>query len=147
MTAKLRAPLFHAAPALLLAALFPLFVGCGKAKKAGEDSVQHALPDSAAVYYYRLPWEGDFAGYVAAMHSCDNATPEYRQRMETYLRDYQSSLAQEKGGGPASVSVAGRQLSADGTYARVFLSVAYKDGTAEEVQFPMVFAGGKWRIQ
>ncbi len=124
-----------------------LATSCGKAKTASEKDTRRESPDSAAVYYYRLAADGRFTEYVAAMHSCDNTTPEYRQRMETYLRDYHASLKEEKGGGVSAVSVTDKQLSQDGKYARVFLSVKYKDGSTEEVLFPMVFADGKWRIQ
>lgn len=133
--------------AALALSLAPLATGCNKAKTASEKDTRRESPDSAAVYYYRLAADGNFAEYVAAMHSCDNTTPEYRQRMETYLRDYHSSLKEEKGGGAAAVCVTGSQLSKDGKFARVFLSVSYKDGSTEEVLFPMVFADGKWRIQ
>lgn len=102
--------------------------------------------DSMAVAYYQMLVNGNFTGYVEAMQSCDNTTADYKQRIESMLRHHQQEIKRNKKG-VQQVTALRHELHDNDCMANVFLRVTYKDGSEEEIIFPIVFDGERWRIQ
>lgn len=130
---------------LLLTASF-LLPSCNSKEDAAEKQVHTEQADSAALYYYQLRAKGQFADYVAAMESCDSTTEAYRKQMERLLRHHQQKVVEEKQG-LASVRVERTEMYDSNRVANVFLTVTYKDGTHEEILFPVVYDGHHWRVR
>ena len=80
------------------------------------------------------------------MASCDKATPAYRAHIEKMLRHH-TALVQREKGGVSRVEVLRTELHSGDSLAHVYLSVTYNDSTREEVLFPLVHDGQRWRIQ
>lgn len=119
-------------------------------KSEGHDNAASELSsasvDSVAVYCYNLQVKGQFDEYVKMMLSCDSMTADYKHRQILMLRQHQVQIQKDKQG--VSVVKALRTEMHDGDkFANVFLSVNYKDGSQEEILFPMVYDGKQWRIQ
>ena len=129
--------------------LLLLFVGLlrlGCQEKAAGEGLTAAPPDTVALNFYNLRLAGRYADYVSAMASCDKATPAYRAHMEKMLRHHTAQVQREKGG-VSHVEVLRTELHAGDRLAQVFLQVTYNDSTREEVLFPLVLDGQRWRIQ
>lgn len=128
--------------ALCMVAIFAwLSVSCGN--NEGNDP----LPDEKeVVHLYNLYARGDYAAYVAAMASCDSMPMSYRQQMQFMLKMQAHKMRKEKGGVNA-VSVARMEPHNGDSLVNVYLNVAYKDSTEEEILFPVVKKNGVWRIR
>lgn len=133
-----------AALTTLLAAT--LLLACQSSPKLPAAYADDGQIDSIAVTYYRMLADGDFAGYVQAMQSCDNAPEQYKKRTETLLRHHQKEIERTKQGVRAVTSLR-HELHDNGQMANVFLRVAYNDSTEEEIIFPIVYDGQRWRIR
>lgn len=96
--------------------------------------------------YYDLYLQGDYAGYVAAMQSCDDKTPAYREQM-AFLFKQHAKLSADRNGKVLSVRVNRIEPHDGGRMLNVFLITAYEDGTNEEILLPMVYDGSRWRLQ
>lgn len=102
--------------------------------------------DSMAVACYKMQAEGRFDDYVKAMKSCDKMPADYQHRMVMMLRHHQKQVLEEKKG-VKDVAVLRTEMHNQGRMANVFLNVTFNDGTTEEVIFPMVYDGQRWRVQ
>lgn len=133
---------------ILIALLaLPLLAACGKDKSKQADSkppVEEA--STMAVAYYRMLADGNVAGYVKAMQSCDNTTASYKQRMEATLKHHRKEIEKDKKG-VKQVKALRYELHDNDRMANVFLRVTYNDGSEEEILFPVVYDGKRWRIQ
>lgn len=90
--------------------------------------------------------EEKYDEYVRRMYSCDGTTEKYRQNMRLYLKEHKEKV-DELRKGVKSAAVVRKEMHKGGTVAHVFINVTYGDGTTEEILFPMVYDGEKWRIQ
>ena len=95
---------------------------------------------------YGLYLQGDYAGYVAAMQSCDGKTPAYRKQMVHLLKQH-AKLSADRNGKVLSVRVNRIEPHDGGRMLNVFLITQYEDGTNEEILLPMVYDGSRWRLQ
>lgn len=102
--------------------------------------------DTMAIACYKMQANGQFDDYVKAMHSCDGTTNDYKKRIIVMLRQHQKQINDEKKG-VSNVQVLRTELHNNDRMANVFLNVAYKDGSKEEVMLPMIFDGNQWRMQ
>ena len=130
----------------LLLLLFAVLLLLGCKEKAADEGLSAAPPDTVALNYYNLRAAGRYADYVSAMASCDKATPAYRAHIEKMLRHH-TALVQREKGGVSRVEVLRTELHSGDSLAHVYLSVTYNDSTLEEVLFPLVHDGQRWRIQ
>ena len=96
--------------------------------------------------YYNLYLQGDYAGYVAAMQSCDGKTPAYRKQMALLFKQH-AKLSADRNGKVLSVRVNRIEPHNGGRMLNVFLITEYEDGTNEEILLPMVHDGSRWRLQ
>ena len=62
------------------------------------------------------------------------------------LRQHQKDVEKNKQGA-INVKVMRSEMYDDGKMANVFLNITYKDGTNEEILFPVVYDGKEWKIQ
>lgn len=99
-----------------------------------------------AVACYRMQVEGRFDDYVTAMKSCDSMPADYKRRMVMMLRHHRQLVMKERKG-VRSVSVLRTEMHNGDRMANVFLKVVFNDGSSEEVLFPMVYDGLRWRVQ
>lgn len=117
------------------------FGSCGN---SGGDDV---LPnEKEVVYLYNLYVHGDYSSYVAAMASCDSMPMSYRQQMQFMLKMQAHKMRKEKGG-VSAVTVSRMEPHDGDSLVNVYLNVAYKDSTEEEILFPVVKKNGQWRIR
>lgn len=106
-----------------------------------------ALPkEKEVVHLYNMYAHGDYSGYVAAMASCDSMPMSYRQQMQFMLKMQAHKMRKEKGG-ISAVTVNRMEPHNGDSLVNVYLNVAYKDSTEEEVLFPVVKKNGQWRIR
>lgn len=132
----------------ILALLFSLalLAACGAKHCPPPPDADIQRADRMATYYYMLRAKGYFADYVAAMQSCDGTTAKYKGNMENLLRHHQARIDKEKKG-VVRVKALRYELHDNGRMANVFLSVSYGDHSSEEIIFPLVYDGKRWRIQ
>lgn len=102
--------------------------------------------DSMAVVYYKMQVNGQFQDYINAMKSCDSMPSAYQQRIVSMLRHHQKQIFKEKQG-VKDVKVLRTEMHNNNFMANVFLNISYNDNTTEEILFPMVYDGEKWRVQ
>lgn len=126
--------------------VFAVSLLCGCKDRAVPEETGTVPPDSVALGYYNLRVSGRYADYVRAMASCDKATPAYRAGIEKMLRHHQTQINREKQG-VSHVEVLRTEMHHGDRLAQVFLQVTYNDSTKEEVLFPLVHDGQRWRIQ
>lgn len=131
---------------ILLLMTIDSLTSCHKGSTETSSDATEEQADSAAVRFYRMRILGDFDGYVANMHSCNNMPQEYKQRIIIMLRQHQKDVEKNKQGA-IDVKVMRSEMYDDGKMANVFLNITYKDGTNEEILFPVVYDGKEWKIQ
>ena len=131
---------------VLLIVAITSFTACHKNSSMTSSEETEEQADSAAVKFYRMRMQGDFDAYVANMHSCSNMPPDYKQRIVIMLRQHQKEVEQSKQG-IKDVKVLRTEAHDDGKMVNVFLSINYKDGSNEEILFPVVYDGKRWKIQ
>jgi len=126
---------------LLLCAVF----SCGSGERPQEAQV--TLPSETEVAdFYNLYVHGDYAGFVAAMASCDGLPEDYRQQMATLYKQHAAAVKQDRGGVKA-FKVGRMEAHNDSIHVNAFLNLTYQDGSSEEIMLPLVRVGGKWRLQ
>lgn len=131
---------------LFLCIVSPLFFSCNKSENSHIEEKNFELVDSIAVVYYTLFSEGRFSEYINAMLSCDNTTPKYKQSIEKMLKQHRVQIEKDKKG-IGHITALRKELYNDDKFVMVYLSISYGDNTNEEIIFPLVFDGKKWRIQ
>ncbi len=131
---------------ILLLMTIASLTSCHKGSTETSSDATEEQADSAAVRFYRMRILGDFDSYVANMHSCNNMPQEYKQRIIIMLRQHQKDVEKNKQGA-IDVKVMRSEMYDDGKMANVFLNITYKDGTNEEILFPVVYDGKEWKIQ
>lgn len=134
------------ASSVCLAMLCQVLLSCHRsgADMAKDKSGEGA--DSMAVACYKMQAEGRFDEYVKAMKSCDKMPADYQHRVVMMLRHHQKQVLEEKKG-VKDVAVLRTEMHNQERMANVFLNVTFNDGTTEEVIFPMVYDGQRWRVQ
>ncbi len=131
---------------VLLVVAITSLTACHKDSSTASSEKTEEQADSAAVKFYRMRMQGDFDAYVANMHSCSNMPPNYKQRIVIMLRQHQKEVEQNKQG-ISDVKVLRSETHDDGKMVNVFLAITYKDGSNEEILFPVVYDGKGWKIQ
>lgn len=131
---------------ILLIVIITSFTACHKDSSTTSSENTEEQADSAAVKFYRMRMQGDFDTYVANMHSCSNMPADYKRRIVIMLRQHQKEVEQNKQG-ISDVKVLRTETHDNGKMVNVFLGVTYKDGSNEEILFPVVYDGNVWKIQ
>lgn len=136
----------HSISLALLAVLTLALTGCRKGADTAETTADDASADSAAVAFYQMRADGRYEEYIDAMESCDKMPADYKKRTLTMLRHHDRYIKEEKGG-VKGVTALRSETHDKGRMANVFLKVSYGDGSHEEVLFPVVYDGKRWRVQ
>ncbi len=136
----------HTFSLALLTLLVLLLTGCKKGGDTAGKTADDASADSAAVTFYQMRANGRYEEYIDAMESCDKMPSDYKQRTLTMLRHHDRYIKEEKNG-VKEVKALRSETHDNGRMANVFLKVTYGDGSAEEVLFPVVYDGKRWRVQ
>lgn len=132
---------------LLLPTIALFAVGCNNTAK--DDVAQNPTAedaDSMALNCYRMQMNGQFDEFVANIHSCDGTPHDYKQRYIYMLRQHQKQIIKEKGG-ITDIEVIRTEMHHNNCMANVFLKIGYKDGSYEEIIYPMIFNKNHWRMQ
>lgn len=134
---------------ILLAGL--LTMACGHDNTKGESVSGAAAPpscvssDSVMAVYSRYV-NGDYAGYVDAMQSCDDKPESYRQQMSTLLK--QHAVEKQKADGKVmAVEVVRITPVNKGLGAEAYLNVTYEKRATEEIFLQFVYDGERWRLR
>ncbi len=107
---------------------------------------QQGLTDTLVTRLYNLGVDKHYEEYVSNMASCDNTTSEYKEQVKLALKQHNANIEKSKKG-VAKVEFIRATFHNDNEMANCFLNVTFKDGSMEEVLFPLVKVNGIWKIQ
>lgn len=134
--------LYRIAIILCLATLY----SCHKKQEALSDYAQQGLTDTLVIKLYKLGVDGHYEEYVSNMASCENTTTEYKEQIKLALKQHNANIAKSKKG-VAKVEFLRATFHDNNQMANSFLNVTFKDGSVEEILFPLVKVNGIWKIQ
>ena len=98
----------------------------------------------AAERDYELLIDGKYDAFIAEIAYANQMSQEYRAQMTDLVHEHAASLSRQHGGLVSAQAVG--DTIANGQ-AHVFLQLAFKDETVEEVGLPMVKVEDEWKMQ
>ena len=132
---------------LPIALLFSVLAASCEGGVASDENINKSeLTDELAIYYYKLKFNGNYQEHIANMNSCDSTTEKYKKRMHDLLTHHVKDIHKEKKG-IDSIRVTRKQFNANEDVAYIYLNVAYKNKTTEEVLLPLVLIDKEWHIR
>ena len=134
--------LYLVAIIICLATLF----SCRKKNEVLTDYEQQGLSDTLVTRLYKLGTDGHYEEYVSNMASCDNTTPEYKEQVKLALKQHNANITKSKNG-VANVEFLRATFHDNNHMANCYLNVTFKDGSVEEILFPLVKVNDSWKIQ
>lgn len=127
---------------LCLAAL----TSCHQKQESESAFEKEGLSDTLVTKLYRLGVDGHYDECVSAMASCENTTADYKKQVVLALKHHNAEVEKHKKG-VAKVEFLRATLHDNNQMANTYLNVTFKDGSVQEILFPLVKVNGVWKIQ